>query len=326
MNATQRMYRAEAKRLLGSRAVFVVLAVFVLFLLSAYVFFLASPSLQTDSYDGRYIYTQSDYERRLEQREQGLTEQYDPYIALYERVKLQSKADYYDVYAAMPARFSYGLKQTNLWSFWIIAQGTGIVFLLICVFLGAWLFREFANGCVKNFLVAGVDRKSVFFGKYLFLLTVETALFLLWLSAGIVFGARYFGYRLLLASPSGVGVIRVAEAFFAKALALFLLSLFASSASAFLTIRAKSMAAALGISSVLILGLAIAEFVFQKVNIGGLREEDRSLILSLLPVFRVFFDPDPGFSWQSGMYCGVDALAAAGWALFCVRSARRQEI
>ena len=326
MNATQRVYRAEAKHLLNSRAIFIVLSVFVLFLLSAYVFFLASPSLQADSYDGRYIYTQRNYERRLEQREQGLTEQYDPYIALYERVRLQSKADYYDLYAAMPARFSYGLKETNLWSFWIIAQGTGIALLLICVFFGACFFKEFATGGVKNFLVAGVDRKSVFFGKYLFLLTVETALFLLWLSAGIVFGARYFGYRLLLASPNGVGVIRVAEAFFTKALALFLLSLFASSFSVFLTVRAKSMAAALGISSVLILGLAIAEFVFQKVNIGGLREEDRSLILSLLPVFRVFFDPDPGFSWQGGMYYGADALAAAGLTVLCKRIVRRQEI
>ncbi|GEM_PF-5035918 len=326
MNEIKNVFKAETKRTLSGRIIPILLLVFVLFQLLAYFILFGAPAEQTE-YSSDYIYTEASYEARLAQKERGeWLGDAEEYIPLYEFVKIQEKSDY-GHYAAMPGAYSFGLGRTPIWTLSKIFSLVNFVLLLLSVFLAANLFREYANGGVKNYLIAGTRRDRVFWGKWLYLTAIIGSAFLFSLILGAAFGARYMGYKLLISVKGGVKTASFAQAFFTRAISFLFLLLFTASFTAFLTLKTKNVPVALALPYLLIVTFGILEFLFAKLpNIQHFDWEKRRFVLTLLPYFHAFLDPNPSFSWQLGAYFGADCALTAGTLALSVGAVRRQEI
>lgn len=323
MNDIKKVCKAEFCRSVKSTTIFILLGVFFLLQLIGYFFFMDRTSHSMES--GRYIYVQSDYDARVELHKfHKWDEQEEDYLALYKFVKIKMKNDYWD-YASIQGRNSYGLKATVVWRFWQVFTSINLILLLLAVMFPVFFFREYANGGIKNHLIAGISRQKVFWGKWLVMLSTVSIAFFGTLLLGTLFGGRYLYSPLLISIEGKAKAICFAETFFTKAISFYVMMVLFSTFTAFLTIKTRSLGVSLTIPYVIIVVFGIAEFVFAKVSIPKFYFNTRTFVLSLIPVFHSFLDPNPAFSWQLGTYTAVDVLLVGTLLGLLNKAVRRQD-
>lgn len=324
MKGIENVYKTELRRSARGMTLFVLLGIFFLLQLAGYFFCMGLPVEEPDS--SKYIYMQKEYDERVEEYNyQQWDEREKDYLSLYQFVKVEQNSDYAR-YAAFPGRCSYGIKSSVVWSFWQIFTSINLILLLLVVIFPVFFFKEYTNGGIKNYLVAGFSRQNVFWGKWLAMFSTVSVAFLGTLLLGALFGGRYLYSPLLVSVEGKVKAIRFAQTFFTKAISFYTMAMLFSAFTAFLIIKTRSLGVSLAVPYVLLILFGVAEFVFAKVNIPHFLFNAKSFALSLVPVFHAFMDPDPAFSWQLGAYIVVDILFVGILLGLLDKTVRRQDV
>lgn len=323
MNAALRVQHSTLLRMRYGRVVPIILLLFLIMQFVLFFFVLDCPS--NAEYDD-FIRDETTYQKSIIEQKQGIsTERTDTRIALYEYTYLENK-DYYDSYVSMPFLYSYGTRLSVLLSFWNITVLTHFILFLLCIGITVFVFSDYTSGGLKNYIFAGIERENIFKGHGLAMLKMLIVSFLATTIIEIVFGARYMGQRLLLCSGNKVWEIVFAETFFTKIAGFFLLDVFAIMLTAFLSIIIKKKMLSLGILYLAVLILAILYFVFRKVDINRLSQKSVGMILSMIPIFRTIFDPNPAFSVQQAVSYILDIILGSMLFFVSKKLARRQDV
>ena len=325
MNAEQRILKVEAARFKKGKILPIVLAVFVLF---QFVFFFFVIKLPESAYiDARvYITDEATYLAKKAAIEEGTAPSgTKTFVALYEHV-YKDKHHNYGHYSYLPGLNSYGMHYDMVEAFYNAASLFHFILLLLSIAIAVYVFSDYSSGGIKNLLCSRADRDSVYLGKLKSTFALIIATFCVTMLIGTIFTARYFGRKILTCAGGRVRETVFAETFFTNAIAFLILDAFAATFTAFLTVRYRKSVFSIALPAILLLAFGALYFVLRKVNFPHFYRETRALLLSFVPVFRAFFDPNPAFSWQKGLFYAVDLALGALMIRRSLQTVRRQEI